>query len=53
MLQLCAPRHLRGNIQALSAPDGFQLWVSAVEPGSTHDLTAALVLTLFEHSRLT
>jgi hypothetical protein len=30
-----------GNIQALSAPDGFPLWVSAVEPGSTHDLTAA------------
>jgi hypothetical protein len=30
-----------GNIQALSAPDGVPLWVSAVEPGSTHDLTAA------------
>lgn len=30
-----------GNIQALSAPDGFPLWVSEVEPGSTHDLTAA------------
>lgn len=30
-----------GNIQALSAPDGFPLWVSDVEPGSTHDLTAA------------
>jgi hypothetical protein len=30
-----------GNIQALSAPDGFPLWVSGVEPGSVHDLTAA------------
>jgi DDE superfamily endonuclease len=30
-----------GNIQALSAPNGVPLWVSAVEPGSTHDLTAA------------
>lgn len=30
-----------GNIQAVSAPDGFPLWVSGVEPGSVHDLTAA------------
>lgn len=30
-----------GNIQALSAPDGFPLWVSEVEPGSVHDLRAA------------
>lgn len=30
-----------GNIEALSAPDGFPLWVADVEPGSTHDLTAA------------
>jgi hypothetical protein len=30
-----------GNVQALSAPDGFPLWVSEVEPGSVHDLTAA------------
>ncbi len=30
-----------GNIQALSAPDGFPLWVSEVEPGSTHDMRAA------------
>jgi hypothetical protein len=29
-----------GNIQALSAPNGFPLWVSDVEPGSVHDLTA-------------
>lgn len=30
-----------GTIQALSMPNGFPLWVSDVEPGSTHDLTAA------------
>lgn len=30
-----------GNIQALSAPAGLPLWTSDVEPGSTHDLTAA------------
>lgn len=30
-----------GNIQALMAPNGFPMWVSDVEPGSVHDLTAA------------
>ena len=30
-----------GNIQAVCAPDGFPLWVSEVEPGSEHDITAA------------
>lgn len=30
-----------GNIQALSSPAGIPLWVSPVEPGSVHDLTAA------------
>nr|WP_139191046.1 transposase family protein [Actinokineospora iranica] len=30
-----------GNVQALSGPDGFPLWAADVEPGSTHDLTAA------------
>ena len=30
-----------GNIQAVHAPDGFPLWVSPVEPGSVHDITAA------------
>jgi hypothetical protein len=30
-----------GNIQAVLAPDGFPLWVSDVEPGSVHDVTAA------------
>jgi hypothetical protein len=30
-----------GNVQAVCAPGGFPLWVSDVEPGSVHDLTAA------------
>jgi hypothetical protein len=30
-----------GNIQAVLAPNGFPLWVSTVEPGSVHDITAA------------
>jgi hypothetical protein len=30
-----------GNIQAVTAPGGFPLWISEVEPGSMHDLTAA------------
>ncbi len=30
-----------GNIQALTRPDGFPIWISPVEPGSVHDLTAA------------
>ena len=30
-----------GNVQALFTPDGFPLWVSDVQPGSVHDLTAA------------
>jgi DDE superfamily endonuclease len=30
-----------GSIQAVLAPDGFPLWVSTVEPGSVHDITAA------------
>ena len=30
-----------GNVQAVLAPGGFPLWVSDVEPGSVHDLTAA------------
>lgn len=34
-------RDFGGNIQALMRPDGLPIWVSPVEPGSTHDLTAA------------
>jgi hypothetical protein len=30
-----------GNIQVLCGPTGYPEWVSPVEPGSTHDLTAA------------
>ncbi len=30
-----------GNIQAVLAPDGIPLWLSGVEPGSVHDITAA------------
>jgi hypothetical protein len=35
-----------GNIQALMRPDGLPVWVADVEPGSTHDLTAARVHVL-------
>jgi hypothetical protein len=35
-----------GNIQAVSAPDGFPLWVSHAEPGSVHDITTARVHAL-------
>lgn len=30
-----------GNIQILTDPTRFPLWCSPVEPGSTHDITAA------------
>lgn len=30
-----------GNIQAVTEPGGFPIWLSEVEPGSTHDITAA------------
>jgi DDE superfamily endonuclease len=30
-----------GNVQVLSDPTGFPVWTSPVEPGSTHNLTAA------------
>lgn len=30
-----------GNVQFVSSATGFPLWMSDVEPGSTHDLTAA------------
>jgi hypothetical protein len=35
-----------GNLQAVIAPDGFPLWVSDVEPGSLHDITAARIHAL-------
>jgi hypothetical protein len=30
-----------GNVQAVMTPAGFPLWISQVEPGSVHDITAA------------
>ncbi|MEU3756797.1 transposase family protein [Streptomyces olivoreticuli] len=39
-------KHFAGNVQFLAAPDGTPLWVSDVEPGSTHDLTAARIHAL-------
>jgi hypothetical protein len=30
-----------GNVQILADPSGFPIWSSEVEPGSTHDITAA------------
>lgn len=30
-----------GNVQILCDPTGFPAWTSLVEPGSTHDITAA------------
>ncbi|MGH3587147.1 MAG: transposase family protein [Pseudonocardia sp.] len=32
-----------GNIQVLTDPTGYPVWTSEVEPGSTHDITAARV----------
>jgi hypothetical protein len=34
-------RHHGGNIQVMSAPDGWPLWTSDVRPGREHDTTAA------------
>lgn len=34
-------RHHGANIQVLSTPNGWPIWTSPVEPGSTHDLTSA------------
>src|SRR5512144_48424 len=34
-------KHHGGNIQVVSAPDGWPLWTSDVRPGREHDMTAA------------
>lgn len=34
-------RDFGGSIQAIMRPDGFPVWISEVEPGGVHDLTAA------------
>ena len=39
-------RHHGSLVQLLTDPDGRPLWVSPVEPGCTHDLTAARVHAL-------
>lgn len=33
-------RHHGGNIQVITAPDGWPIWVSPVRPGREHDITA-------------
>lgn len=30
-----------GNVQVITDPTGYPVWVSPAEPGSTHDITAA------------
>lgn len=35
-----------GNIQVVCDPTGFPVWTSPVEPGSTHDITAARIHVL-------
>jgi hypothetical protein len=37
-----------GNIQVLSAPDGFPIWTSPVRPGREHDMSAARTHGLLE-----
>lgn len=39
-------RAFGGNVQVLSTPEGFPLWVSDVRPGSSHDITVARELVL-------
>ena len=36
---------------SVTAPDGFPLWVSQVEPGSVHDITAARIYAARGSSR--
>ncbi|WP_067540407.1 HARBI1 family protein [Nocardia crassostreae] len=33
-------RHHGGNVQVVTVPDGWPIWVSPVRPGRTHDVTA-------------
>lgn len=34
-------KHHGGNVQVVSAPDGWPLWISDVRPGREHDMTCA------------
>lgn len=36
-------KHHGGNVQVISAPDGWPLWTSPVRPGREHDMTCARV----------
>ena len=44
----CSGKHKQhgGNVQVLTDPTGYPVWVSDVEPGSTHDITAARIHAL-------
>lgn len=39
-------KHFAGNVPFLTAPDGTPLWVSDVDPGSTHGLAAVRIHAL-------
>ena len=41
-------RHHGGNVQVISAPDGWPIWVSPVRPGREHDTTCARTHGLIE-----
>ena len=41
-----------GNVQAVARPDGFPIWISAAEPGSVHDITAARIHALYRAASL-
>jgi DDE superfamily endonuclease len=47
-------KHHGGNIQVISAPDGWPLWTSPVRPGREHDMTCARthgVIDVLTHAR--
>lgn len=46
-------KHHGGNIQVISTPDGWPIWVSAVRPGREHDMTCARIHGLLEALSLT
>ncbi|MER5917831.1 transposase family protein [Streptomyces sp. NPDC001982] len=41
-------KHHGGNVQVISAPDGWPLWVSPVRPGREHDTTCARIHGLID-----
>ncbi|WP_376773379.1 HARBI1 family protein [Streptosporangium album] len=46
-------KHHGGNVQVVSTPDGWPIWVSAVRPGREHDMTCARTHGLLEDLSLT